>query len=354
MPSPFIRGALVACMSAISLAVAEDPPTAVPRFDHNPPPLVYSIRAELHPDSAVIAGTMDMEFRFALWDSTRDSFFLDWSSQTTIDSILLNGVPVGMRDAEVASGRAGKGRYLSLYLPLPNIAPITSLITVLFSTRLARKGLTKPQIIREWYPEIYWQHAASGYREMSAALKSKLARSTQFSVVVSAPSEYELLGAGELINDAELYGRYRLSDSAGASAIDVVRQNQRTDMTTGGPQTFQTRYWVAKDIDRYWLLWGRSLTFDRWRLPGHAVLDFWYDRSKGAKDAAKLRSKITAAIDSLVRTFPRPVNQHIPLVRLGIPSKITAGWPGLIDTRNRRWPDSLVHYWLGDTAQTPE
>jgi hypothetical protein len=214
------------------------------------PVVTYTIRAEVFPESSLVKGAMDVEYRNSSADTLREIHFYlgpgsypvgheldfygiglsntsDYSSlqpmgpYCRVDSILFRAARLARNPVMVDSSTMRV--YLPVALPPGEVAPFV----IAFRARLAApstriSGSEDWQVATDWIPRVTVYRKGTWHTGRPDRLLTTDGESARFNVALRVDSSYMLIVPGRLLNEREHYGTFprNIGDSV---FVDVLR-----------------------------------------------------------------------------------------------------------------------------------
>jgi hypothetical protein len=214
------------------------------------PEVTYTIRAEVFPESSLVKGTMDIEYRNSSADTLREIHLylgpgsypvgheldfhdinlgdsVEYNSHSSegpycrLDSILFRAARLDRNPVMVDSSTMRV--YLPVALPPGEVAPFV----VAFRARLAAPGTRPPgsngwQVATDWIPRVTVYRGGTWHTGRPDRLLTNDSESARFNVALRVDSSYMLIVPGKLLNEKDHYGTFprNIGDTV---FVDVLR-----------------------------------------------------------------------------------------------------------------------------------
>jgi len=258
--------------------------SAAPNHDHaalygagppNIPPVSYIIRVSVQPESLLVRGSMDIEYRNTSFDTLHEVYFALPLNDTSLvrdtlgtpfcrlDSLLYRGAPLQGDDL------ASNGIILTARIP-GGIAPMeTGAFMLSFESGFSKDFLFDKGDgldLSRWYPEICARVANVWYLPDRLYPDSSLREFADYSLELIVDSSWSLLFPGELINDKQHFGLLPAPDDTTVQE-DLL---ENFSQIPGGKQYVpvfedgaKSYYVTARNETGFPLLLHRALAYDR-------------------------------------------------------------------------------------------
>ncbi len=258
--------------------------SAAPNHDHaalygagppNIPPASYIIRVAVQPESLLVRGSMEIDYRNTSFDTLHEVYFALPLNDTSIvrdtlgtpfcrlDSLLYRGAPLSGEDLET------DGIVLTAHIP-GGIPPMESGAFLLaFESRLSKDFLFDKDNgldLSRWYPEICARAGGVWYLPDRLYPDSSLREYADYSLELTVDSSWSLLFPGELINDKQHFGLLPRPDDTTVQE-DILENFSQipggkhyVPMFEAGTRIY---YVTARNETGFPLLLHRGLTYDR-------------------------------------------------------------------------------------------
>ena len=201
------------------------------------PPVRYSFRGDVKPDSLLVRGLLEVEYRNRSSDSLSEIRFFtglsifdphDTSMNTEppymrLDSMLHYGVPLA--DSELIIN----GRTITAVLPRRLAPGEKAFFIMTFETRLGSGADTENSsgiVYTGWYPRVAAFRDGRWYTPTEGVIDQAVAEFADFTIALKIDSAYSLVYPGELINDKEHYGLLPPAHNDSVY-VDIVNQHQQ-------------------------------------------------------------------------------------------------------------------------------
>ncbi len=201
------------------------------------PPVRYSFRGEVKPDSLLVRGLLEVEYRNCTDDSVGDVRFFtgipildphDTSMNTEppymrLDSMLCYGVPLSQSELFV------DGRTITAVLPRRLAPGEKAFFIMTFEARLGSGADTESLsgvVYTGWYPKVAAFRDGRWYTPTEGVIDQSVPEFADFTIALKIDSAYSLVYPGELINDKEHYGLLPPAHNDSVY-VDIVNQHQQ-------------------------------------------------------------------------------------------------------------------------------
>ncbi len=198
------------------------------------PPVRYSFRGEVKPDSLLVRGLLEVEYHNRTDDSVGEVRFFtgipildphDTSMNTeppslVLDSMLCYGVPLSGSELII------NGRMITAVLPRPLAPDGKAFFIMTFETRLDPKDASDGVVYTGWYPKVAAFRDGRWYTPRSGVIDQSVPEFADFAMALKIDSAYGLVYPGELINDKEHYGVLPPAHNDSVY-VDIVNQHQQ-------------------------------------------------------------------------------------------------------------------------------
>jgi hypothetical protein len=197
------------------------------------PPVRYVFRGEVKPESTLVRGLMEVDWRNQTDDSLGEVRFYcatpmvgPHDSMTSfeppflkLDSVLSYGVPLSESELSV------DGHHMSVILPRELPPKERAFFIMTFETRL-KSSDRHGAVYTDWYPNVSVYRDGRWYDRYDSVLSQAVPEYADFTVGLKVDSAYQLVYPGELVNDKEHYGLLppEHNDSV---YVDIVNQHQQ-------------------------------------------------------------------------------------------------------------------------------
>ncbi|MCK4461831.1 MAG: hypothetical protein KAW46_08490 [candidate division Zixibacteria bacterium] len=212
-----------------------------PNFRAGSPPYIpavrYSFRGEVKPESLLVRGLLELEYRNSTDDSVGEVCLFtgmpiidphDTSMNTEppymrLDSMLCYGVPLSKSELFV------DGRTITAVLPRRLASGGKAFFIMTFETRLGSGVDSKSSssvVYTGWYPRVAAFRDGRWYTRTSDVFDNAVPEFADFAMALKIDSAYSLVYPGELINDKEHYGLLPPAHND-SIYVDIVNQHQQ-------------------------------------------------------------------------------------------------------------------------------
>ena len=198
------------------------------------PPVRYSFRGEVKPESLLVRGLLEVEYRNRTDDSVGEVRFFtgipildphDTSANTeppsfALDSMLCYGVPLSSSELIV------DGLTITAVLPRPLVPGEKAFFIMTFETTLDPKDASDGVVYTGWYPKAAVYRDGRWYTPTEGVIGQSVPEFADFAIALKIDSAYSLVYPGELINDREHYGLLPPAHNDSVY-VDIVNQHQQ-------------------------------------------------------------------------------------------------------------------------------
>lgn len=195
------------------------------------PKIVYTIRADVVPESLLVRGDMELEYRNFSDDTLSEIHFrLDLNAHPPddycrIDSILYYGAPLGEDEISVDDA------FMKVLLPSRLAPGATGFFLIAFQSRLAPRpplaSSTGGHVrFSRWYPRICPYKDGRWHHDRYRGHGRSAGEYARYNVALQIDSAYSIVHPGELLNEKEHYGL--LPKRAGDTVyVDLMHRHSR-------------------------------------------------------------------------------------------------------------------------------
>lgn len=183
------------------------------------PKVVYTIRATVVPESSLVRGQMELEYRNFSDDTLSEIYFrLDLNayqpnSYCRIDSILYYGAP--LTENEIAVDNT----IMKVSLPVKLAPEATGFFLIAFESKVASlyvstsdeghdEGHDEGRYVTfsNWYPRVCTYKDSRWYNDQYLGCNQSAGEYAHYNVALEVDSSYSIAHPGELLNEKEHYG----------------------------------------------------------------------------------------------------------------------------------------------------
>jgi hypothetical protein len=201
------------------------------------PPVRYSFRGEVKPESLLVRGLLEVEYRNRTDDSVGEVQFFtgipihdphDTSMNTEppymrLDSMLCYGVPLSKSELIIDD------RTITAVLPRPLAPGAKAFFIMTFETHLGSGADTENSstvVYTGWYPRVAGFRGGRWYTPTEGVIDQSVPEFADFTMALKIDSAYSLVYPGELVNDKEHYGLLPPAHNDSVY-VDIVNQHQQ-------------------------------------------------------------------------------------------------------------------------------
>jgi len=201
------------------------------------PPVRYSFRGEVKPESLLVRGLLEVEFRNRTDDSVGEVHLFtgipihdphDTSMNTEppymrLDSMLCYGVPLSKSELIIDD------RTITAVLPRPLAPGAKAFFIMTFETHLGSGIDTENSsavVYSGWYPKVAAFRDGRWYTPTEGVIDQSMSECADFAMALKMDSAYSLVYPGELINDKEHYGLLPPAHND-SIYVNIVNQHQQ-------------------------------------------------------------------------------------------------------------------------------